>query len=192
MKMILVAGIVVAMGLAACTTTYTIYRSDISEGKNLLKQGEYARARALFVKASEQKRAAPFAYAATASYKMNDLPAAEGYLKEAEKMEGRSYTYPRVAGYKALVFLKEGKQAEGLKALKTYIDYYKHLYPLTTIEEVEAMQKEGKVNQGLLESLIDEQVDTYESDVEQAITTGTGFYSTRVPPGVLIPRPMSD
>ena len=66
----------------------------------------------MFVKAStEEKRAAPFALAATASYKLNDLPAAERFMSEAEQMEGRAFFNLRIVGYKALIYFKENRKA---------------------------------------------------------------------------------
>lgn len=50
------------------------------------------------------------AFAVTASYKINDLKAAEGYITEAEKKDTGSVTRLRIAGYKALVYLREGRE----------------------------------------------------------------------------------
>jgi hypothetical protein len=185
MKRLSILGIMIVLfAAAACSTTYVVYKDDLYEGRNLLNQEEYGKARDLFVKAStEEKRAAPFALAATASYKMNDLPAAERFIGEAEKAEGRSFIYLRIAGYKALVFFKEGRKSDGLEALRKYTEYYSHVYPLMTIEQVRDMAKTGDVKLPVLERLVDEQVTTYEKDVAQAVTTGTGFYSRRLAGG---------
>jgi hypothetical protein len=178
---------------ASCATTYTMYRDDLFEGRQLLKQEKYGEARNLFLKAStEERRAAPFAFAATASYKMNDLAAAEGYIGDAENATGRNYWYLRIMGYKALILLKERKTDEGMTALKRYIDYYRLVYPLTNIEQVEAMWKSGQINLPQLEVLLDEQITNYEEELAQAVTTGTGYYSTRPPPGAWAPRPSPD
>jgi hypothetical protein len=40
--------------------------------------------------------------------------------------------------------------------------------------------------------LIDEQITNYESEVAQAVTTGTGYFSTRVPPGGTSLQPSPD
>lgn len=182
----MITAIIAALLGASCSTTYQTYRSDLFEGKKLLRQEEYVKARDLFVKASgEEKRAAPFALAATASYKLNDLSAAETYVNQAEKAEGRAYYYLRIAGYKTLILLKEGKKKEGMDALRSYIEYYSYQYPLMNIEQVKAMYRKGEIDLPALENIVDEQITTYENEIEQAVTTGTGFYST-VPP----PRPV--
>jgi hypothetical protein len=179
-KLSILSAIIIFAAAAACSATYQVYRDDLFEGRNLLNQGDYGQARDLFVKAStEEKRAAPFALAATASYKMKDLPAAEGFINEAEKMEGRAFFYLRIAGYKALIYFNENRKSEGLDALKKYLEYYRHLYPLMNIEDVEAMAKSGDIKLPELERLLDEQITTYERDVTQAVTMGTGFYSRR-------------
>ena len=178
---------------ASCATTYTMYRDDLFDGRQLLKQEKYGEARNLFLKASaEEKRAAPFAFAATASYKMNDLAAAEGYIGDAENATGRNYWYLRIMGYKALILLKEKKTDEGMTVLKRYIDYYRLVYPLTTIDRVEDMWKSGQINLTQLEVLLDEQITYYEEELAQAVPTGTGYYSSRLPPGAWAPRPSPD
>jgi len=195
MKIFAAIGLMLVCGIctASCTTTYMQYRDDLFEGRQLLNQEKYVEARNIFVKAStEERRAAPFAYAATASYKMNDLAAAERYIGDAENATGRNYWYLRILGYKALTFLKEGKTDEGMAALKRYIDYYRLMYPLTNIEQVEDMWKSGRIDLKRLEALLDEQITNYEQEVAQAVTTGTGYYSTRPPPGPWAPRPSPD
>ena len=178
---------------ASCSTTYTMYRDDLFEGRQLLRQEKYGEARTLFLKAStEERRAAPFAFAATASYKMNDLAAAEGYIGDAESAAGRNYWNLRILGYKALILLKEKKTDEGMTALKRYIDYYRLVYPLMNIDQVEDMWKSGQIDLIQLEALLDEQITNYEEELAQAVTTGTGYYSTRPPPGAWAPRPSPD
>lgn len=50
------------------------------------------------------------AFAVTARYKINDLKAAEGCITEAEKKDTGSVTRLRIAGYKALVYLRERRE----------------------------------------------------------------------------------
>ncbi len=50
------------------------------------------------------------AFAVTARYKINDLKAAEGHITEAEKKDTGSVTRLRIAGYKALVYLRERRE----------------------------------------------------------------------------------
>jgi hypothetical protein len=154
------------------------YRQDMFDGTNFLRQGEYGQARTHFMKAAEeQKDARSLAFVATADYKLNDLASAERYLAEAEKLGRYGFSLLRIAGYKALVLLKENRKAEGMEALKDYIGYYKHVYPMPSIDVVEEMWEKDKVDIALLDKLIDEQVTTYERDIDQYLTTRTGWYS---------------
>jgi tetratricopeptide (TPR) repeat protein len=167
-----------ALLLLSCSTAYMAYTQDMFDGTQLLRQGEYAQARTYFVKAvEEQKDARSLAFVATANYRLNDLAAAERYLAEAEKLGQYGFSYLRIAGYKALVLLKESKKTEGMEALKDYIDAYKHVYPMPSIDTVEGMWKKDKVDMAALDHLIDEQVTTYEKDIDQYLTTRTGWYS---------------
>jgi hypothetical protein len=170
----------------SCTTTpWYLYREDLFAGKQALRHSDYSRARTLFVKAAgEQKRTTAYAFAATACYKMGDLASAEGYIFDAENAEGGAYPYVRTAGYKALIFLKEGKKEEGMAALRAYIDMYGRLYPLMTIDDVEDMWKRGEIDQARLEKLVDEQIVNYEQEIDWAVSTGTGYYATRLPFGI--------
>jgi hypothetical protein len=164
--------------LVACSTTYTAYQQDMSDGISLLRHGEYEQARTYFMKAAEeQKDARSLAFIATANYKLNDFAAAERYLTEAEGLKRYGFSLLRIAGYKALVLLKEDRKAQGMESLRDYIGYYKHVYPMPSIDVVEEMWKKDKVDIALLDKLIDEQVTTYERDIDQYLTTRTGWYS---------------
>jgi tetratricopeptide (TPR) repeat protein len=144
-------------------------------GKALFKQKEYEGAKKHFQEASEnQKDSISLTYLAIVSYKMNDIENAERLIKEAEKMNGNIY-YLRTIGYKAIILLNKDKKA-GLLALKDYLDYYKHCYPLMTIQEIEKMWMEGIIDIGNLETLMEEQISWYEDEMEQYLSTGTGFY----------------
>jgi len=184
-KMKILLGIIMtAFLLISCSTAYMAYRQDMFDGTNLLRQGEYEKARAYFTKAlTEQRDARALAFAATASYKLNDLTAAESYLTEAENIKQPGVSYLRIAGYKALTLLKENKKAEGMQALKEYIDVYGKVHPMGSIETVEKMWKKDKVDMAELEKLIDRHVTTYEYDVAQYIETGTGWYAPLYSPG---------
>jgi tetratricopeptide (TPR) repeat protein len=174
--------------LLSCASSYNVYRDNLVRGKDLMKQGQFEEARSYFVKASESQRLAEsLAFAATASYNMNDLKAAERYIAEAEKQDGRGFSDLRIAGYKALIYLKEGKKSEGIRALQEYTTLYSHLYPLTNIKEVKAMVKDERIDLGRLETLLDEQITLYEDEVDQFQKTGTGFYDR---PGTLRGGPM--
>jgi len=163
----------------ACASygAYRVYSSNLFQGKQLMKRGELQEARTHFEKALESERLPEaFAFAATTSYKLNDMKTAETYMLEAEKLNGRGVSNLRIAGYKALIYLKEGRSSEGMTALQDYIALYSNLYPLTSIEEVKLMIKKNKVDQSRLETLLDEQITWYEDEIEQYEKTGTGFY----------------
>jgi uncharacterized protein HemY len=157
--------------------SYHVYSQNLFQGKQQMKRGEFVRAQTYFVKALETlPLPEALAFAATASYKINDLKTAEGYLTEAEKKDTGSVNKIRIAGYKALVYLKEGMENEGMKALQEYSTLYSHLDPLINIQEVQAMIKRGSVDLQRLEALMDEQIAWHEDEIEQYEKTGTGFY----------------
>ena len=168
---------VAALCLASCTTPFMMYQRDMFDGKNLMDHEEYGKARDSFLKAAGiEHDGASYAFSATASYKMRDLPAAYGYIEKAEKANGNFRSYLRISGYKALILLRQGRKTEGMAALKEYIDIYRRSYPLNNLQYVEDMWKQDKVKMELLEVLIDEQVTNYETEVAQMNDTWTGFY----------------
>lgn len=157
--------------------SYRVYSQNLFQGKKEMRRGDFQQARIYFMMALEsQRHTEALAFAATASYKMNDVQAAERYIDEAEKQTGRGVSELRIAGYKALTYLKERRDGEGMKALQEYTNLYSHLDPLMNIREVEAMVITGRVDLGKLEALIDEQIAQYEDEMEQYLSTGTGFY----------------
>ncbi len=164
----------------ACSPTWNIYSDNMFKGKRLLREEEYAQARDDFLKAGEaQKWPAAYAFAATASYKMGDLASAERYVMEAERLDGTTYTYLRIIGYKGLIFLKGGKEAEGLDILGQYAQVLRSVSSPVGARSVEVLAKRQPIDLSALETLIDGQVSQYESDVEQYLGTGTGFYQRR-------------
>lgn len=172
--------IAITLALSSCSPSFNTYSDSMFQGKRMLDVGDYAGARNDFVRAAQaQPDAYSYAYAATASYKMNDFKGAEQFIRDAERLDGRTFAYLRILGYKALIFLGEGRQKEGFDALRDYIATYGNLYPLTTLREVEAMWKTGRVDLPLLERLLDEQINTYENDLWDFYNTGTGWYGQR-------------
>ncbi len=168
--------------LLSCSTPYYTYKQEMFQGRHLLDRGEYAQARDEFVKAARMMPDSySNAFAATASYKLNDMAGAERFIQEAAKLNGRGYSYLRIIAYRALILLKEGKK-EGFDALRDYVAIYQNEYPLTSILQVEAMVRTGNVNLGLLEALLDDQLRTYESDIEQFLSSGTGWYGMKYGP----------
>ena len=169
--------IIAASLMVSCSLTYMTYRENMFQGINYFRGGEYQQARTYFMKAVEARRdAKSLAFAAAASYKMNDLTDLESQIVEAESIGKDGFSYLRIAGYRALIFLKEGKKPEGMAALKDYIDVYSRVYPMPTIKQVEDMWIKDRVDLTRLEQLIEEQVSTYEWDIDQYLSTGTGWY----------------
>ncbi len=169
--------IIVALLSLSCSPTWNVYSDNMFKGKRLLREGEYAQAREDFLRAAQAEGwPAAYAFAATASYKMGDLAAAEHYLQEAERLDHAHFTYVRVVGYKALTFLKEGKESPGMEALQQYIQILRAISSPTGARQVEILIKKKPIDLVELEKLIDEQVSQYESDIQEYLSTGTGFY----------------
>jgi hypothetical protein len=172
--------VVVALLSLSCSPQWNMYADNMFHGKRLLREDDYANARADFVKAAEtQKWPSAYAFAATASYKMGDLASAERYVMEAERLDGKDYSYVRVLGYKALIFLKEGKEKEGREVLQQYAQILRYISSPTGARQIEVWMKQQYMDLPALEKLIDQQVYQYESDIEQWLSTGTGFYQRR-------------
>ena len=169
--------VIVALLSLSCSTQWNIYADNMFHGKRLLREEDYANARIDFVKAAEaQKWPSAYAFAATASYKMGDLASAEGYVMEAQRLDGKDYSYVRVLGYKALIFLKEGKEKEGREVLQQYAQVLRSISSPMGARQIEVWMKQQYMDLPALEKLIDQQVGQYESDIEQWQSTGTGFY----------------
>ncbi len=164
----------------SCSTGWNTYSENMFHGKRLLQENAYAEARADFLRAAEAQRwPAAYAYAGTASYKMGDLAAAEQYLMEAQRVDGSSYAYLRVLGYQALTFLREGKVEQGRDALQRYAMYLRATSSPVGARQIEVWQRQQQMDLVALERMIDEQVNRYESDIEQFQSTGTGFYNRK-------------
>lgn len=102
--------------LTGCSSPFTACSGYMSEGKRYFKLKEYEQARKAFLLAYEaEKGAIPLAWAASASYWLNDLTSAETYLRQAEPGARTSVCYFRVTGYKALLLLRQGKNEEGCR-----------------------------------------------------------------------------
>jgi len=180
--------LLLSLALFSCATPYQTYQSDLFRGKELLDTGEYGKAKEDFVSAAkaQPKEPASYALAATAAYKLGDLEGAGGYLGEAQKRDRHSDSYIRILGYQALILLKEGKEQEGLDALHKYILAYQNEYAPFNVRQVERMWRTRKVNLASLEGLLDDQIETYESDMEQFRRSGTGWFGQKLmppPPG---------
>ena len=162
--------------LLSCSTAYLSYPRNMFIGKELFKQKEYVKAGGYFQGAlKDQRDAYSLTYLAIINYKMNNMDNAERLIREAERIGVNDLCYLRTIGYKALILLNKDKK-EGLEALRYYIEQYKYLYPLMTIQDVEDIWKHGGTDMDRLEKLMEEQITWYEDEMEQFISTGTGFY----------------
>ncbi len=178
--LISLAAVAVLITVSACSTSFIAYSNNMFNAKRFLEYGQYREARADFVRAAEARRTAEaFAFAATAAYKLNDLPAAEQYIDDAARLDGRTDFYMRILGYRALILLREGRQDEGLNALERYAYAMSNTYPMTSTARVQVMAQTGQVNLPLLEGLIDEAVNSYEYDLAQARESRTGYFANR-------------
>ncbi|OPY80081.1 MAG: hypothetical protein A4E65_01608 [Syntrophorhabdus sp. PtaU1.Bin153] len=161
---------------ASCSSTYLAYGRGMFDGKAALQRGDYDDARRYFETAYQnEKGPVPLTYLAIVEYRTNNLEKAERLIREAEVMEGHGYYYLRTLGYKALILLQRDRD-EGLEALGRYVAAYGQADPLTTINDLEDMLESGEIDMERLEILIEEQVSWYEREVEQYLTTGTGYY----------------
>jgi tetratricopeptide (TPR) repeat protein len=166
--------------LWGCAGPDNAARKSIFEGRRFLETGDYEPARQDFIKAAQvEPSAEAYAFAATASYKMNDLEDARRFINEAQKRDGKSDSSLRILAYKALVLFKEGRREEGLDALHAYHDRYKSYYPLENYEQVERVLSTGQVDLVRLERLLDGDVRRYESDIAQWYGEGTGYFAER-------------
>jgi hypothetical protein len=176
MRQAILSGILIAaLAVTASCASDTLYQESIAKGKQLLTAGSYGPARDAFLKAAAAGRdSASLALAAEASYKAGDLAGAERLIREAAVIDRNAASFLRVQGYMALILLAQGKP-EGMAALHDYITMYARCFPLDNIHRVDDMWRSRTVNIGTLQTLIDEQVNTYEEEVQQLYTTGTGF-----------------
>jgi tetratricopeptide (TPR) repeat protein len=182
MRKALCAGTVLVLFslLFSCSSQWAFYQENLFDGKRLYDQGRYGDARERFQQAARSARdPAASAWAAMASYKIDDLTAAEQYIRQAEKLDSQAYFCLRISGYKALILLKENKRQEGLEALRAYVSLYDGLVPLMSVQDVRKMAETGDIALPVLERLIDEQITIYEDEVEQLHRSGTGFLGNK-------------
>ena len=169
--------------LLGCSTTGTVYSANMEQGKRMLKRNQFQEALNHFNLAVQiRPDVDAYSYAAIAAFKIGDLDHATQYLKEAEKRDGRSSAYVRIAGYEALIALKPGTTKAGLDALHNYIEAYRYSDPLMNVEDVEDMWRSGKIDFPVLEKLINEQITTYDNDVEDYLKNRGGWYGEKYEP----------
>lgn len=173
--------IAVAGALLGCSIMFSTYGSDMWDGKRLMGSGEYGKARDEFLRAAkaEPAAAAPYAFAATASYKMNDLESASGFMNQATKRDKYNDAHIRILGYRSLILLREGKRKEGLNALNDYMEAYGKEYGKEDLRDVRIMVRDNRIDLVALQNILDGQIRTYESDLEQFQRSGTGWFAQR-------------
>jgi uncharacterized protein HemY len=182
-KMFLLGLLACVVSLSGCSSMqqYRTYQTDIFKGKQLMGSGDYKPALEDFMKAAEAMPAEPYSYAfaATVSYKMDDIEAASRYIQEAARLDKQGDARIRILGYKVLIFLKQGKEKEGLQALGDYIQTYEKEYAPQNVREVRNMWRSNRVDLSALQQLLDEEIWVYESDIEQYRRSVTGWFAEK-------------
>ena len=168
--------------LLGCTSALSTYIDNMYWGRNLLRQGQYEKARERFLVANKyQPAAVALAFAGVASYKIGDLQGADEYLTTAQAIDGQTDAYIVIFGYRALVLFADGKRSEGLMALNAYIVACGKVQPISpsmkdtefnitygrypssaSLKSVEAMASSGQIDIRVLEQLIDQQINESE------------------------------
>lgn len=173
--------VLAVLASVSCSSSgFDAYRTHMFQGMQLYGDRDYGLARSSFMRASEvQRTPSSLAWSAASSYKMGDLETAEQLIREAQAADGQSVSSLRILGYRALILLQKKKSSEGLQALKEYLELYERLDPLMSVREIKRMVGTGNIDLARLETLIDEQVGQYESDIDQLYSTGTGYYGTK-------------
>ncbi len=176
-RLIVLVSVVVVL-LFGCVSSLSIYIDNMYWGRNLLRQGQYEKARERFLVANQyQPAAVALAFAGVASYKIGDLQGAGQYLTTALAIGGQTDAYFVIFGYRALVLFSEGKRSEGLSELNAYIAICRNVQPISpslkdtefnivngrypqseSLKSVEAMAASGRIDIRLLERLIDQQI----------------------------------
>ncbi len=176
MRQSIFAGILTAtLVVGVSCASHTLYQDSMTKGKRLLETGNYGPAREEFLRAAAAGRdSVSLAFAAEASYKAGDVAGAERLIRDAAVVDRNAASFLRVQGYTALILLAEGKP-EGMESLHDYVITYGRCFPLNSIHQVDEMWRTRTVNIRTLQTLIDEQVNTYEDEVNRLLTTGTGF-----------------
>jgi hypothetical protein len=112
-----------------------------------------------------------FAYTGTYRLKeINGLPrlmvtastsCLRGYNRLPDPRKGWGEPFTHLILNRRYRIFKHGRENEGMKTLQDYTTMYSHLEQLMNIRDVEAMVIKGRVDQGKLEALIDEQSARY-------------------------------
>ncbi len=148
---------------------FSRFIDDMYQGRADLGQRKYSSALASF---QEANRIAPsagaLAFAAIASYKMNDIPLADSYLLQAQGLNPDQIVTCIILGYQSLVRFRQGNQFGGRQELASYIAAYKNLQPESTgIRAVELAVTSDGVDVYWLELTIDEQISKLPVDYDK-------------------------
>ncbi len=172
-----IATLFLCLLLNACSTTYSLYNENIFKGKQLLLNKDYTAAEKHFKEATNNLRdAVSLTFLAVAEYKMGHLEDARKLIEEAAKEKPDILYFVRTFGYRAMIITRLDR-TQGISALKDYIDRYEHVYPLESIRDLQVMVRKGDIDKDRMERIIEEQIEWYEKEMEQYLTTRTGFYA---------------
>lgn len=170
-------GIVLVTCLFCSCTTYNNYSRQLGAGKSLLSEGRYDEARRHLEDAARHNiDGAAYTYLALMAYRHNDLGSALGFIASAEKAPPDMLSSLRMYACKALILLGL-KAPGGMKALQEYVDRYDGFYPLESINDIKEMLRTGTVDRERLETIMEEQLQTHEQDMELYIYSNVGFYT---------------
>ncbi len=156
----------------ATNTGFVNYREGLFEGYRFLQYSNYQLALQQFLRANQgdPTRAWPLALAGQTAYQMGNYAQAAQYLGKAEALvKGQNYAYLVVKAYQSLIAFREGRQQDGMAALREYVRILgsRYSYPDITYLEVKRISESGNITLPTLESLINDQVSRYESDAMQ-------------------------
>jgi len=158
--------------LASCAsnTGWVAYRDGLFHGYTSLQNGDYQQAIQQFQQASQgdPTKAIPLALAGQAAYQMGNYAQASQYLAQAEALvKGPDAAYLIVKGYQALIAFRGNQQQEGMAALGEYVRVYRFSYPDHTYYDVERMYQSKNIVLPTLETLINNEMARYESELQQ-------------------------
>jgi tetratricopeptide (TPR) repeat protein len=165
MRRLIATSVILLALLAGCVTSgpsksMSLYIDDMYEGRKALMAREYQKALDLFLSANQrQASAAALGFAGATCYRMGDIRRADEYLTRAWRLNKNSDAVWLILGYRSLVLMQEGRDAEGLEMLSAYADIYKFLEPQSaSIGDLQQMLNSGHINVPYVEVLLDQEV----------------------------------
>jgi tetratricopeptide (TPR) repeat protein len=162
-RIVVVSAMIVFALMTGCATTglsLSAYIDDMYQGREMLMDRNYPKALELFISANQrQPSAAALGFAGATCYRMGEIRRADDYLTMALAISEGSDAVWLILGYKSLVLIQQGREIEGLQALRVYTDLYKSLEPQSqSIADLEEMLASGRINIPYLEVLLDQEV----------------------------------